>query len=143
MKEHWRGQGIRVVLYLDDGRASQTVRQDLAKAGLVSNQQKSQWEPVRKLKWLGFQINLHVGQMFIPEIKLANLCILLESPKQRQAIPAKLLASLIGKIVSMSLALGPATRLMTRSLYTTLNSRPAACFVTRCQSGDSVLAEQH
>jgi len=50
-----------VVLYLDDGIvaaegldnaiwAGQTVRQDLAKAGLVANQQKSQWEPVQKLE---------------------------------------------------------------------------------------------
>ena len=69
---YWRGQGIRVVLYLDDGIvaaegldnanwASQTVRQDLTKAGLVAYQQKSQWEPVWKLEWLGFQINLSVG----------------------------------------------------------------------------------
>jgi len=61
-----------VVLHLDDGIvaaegldnfnwASQTARQDLTKAGLVAYQQKSQWEPVWKLEWLGFQINLSVG----------------------------------------------------------------------------------
>ena len=37
------------------------------------------------------------------------------------------LASLIGKIMSMALALGPVTRLMTRSLYAVLNSKAAWC----------------
>ena len=40
---------------------------------------------------------------------------------------ARKLASLIGKIISMSLALGPVTRLMTRSLNATLNNRVAWC----------------
>ena len=37
--------------------------------------------------------------------------------------PARLLASAIGKIISMSLGLGPVTRLMMRSLYANLNCR--------------------
>ena len=42
-------------------------------------------------------------------------------------MPARELASLIGKIISMSLALGPVTRMMTRKLYAVLNSRVAWC----------------
>ena len=42
-------------------------------------------------------------------------------------MPARSLASLIGKIMSMSLALGPVTKLMTHSLYVTLNSKVAWC----------------
>ena len=42
-------------------------------------------------------------------------------------MPARKLASLIGKIKSMSLALCLITRLMTRSLYATLNNRVAWC----------------
>ena len=42
-------------------------------------------------------------------------------------MPARALASLIGKIVAMSPALGPVTRLMTRSLYAMLNSRRSWC----------------
>ena len=40
---------------------------------------------------------------------------------------ARELASLIGKIISMSLALGLVTRLMTRNLYTVLHSRLGWC----------------
>ena len=42
-------------------------------------------------------------------------------------MPARKLASLIGKIVSMSIGLGPVTRLMTRALYTTLHQKVAWC----------------
>ena len=38
-------------------------------------------------------------------------------------VPAKLLASIIGRIISMSLAIGSITRLRTRSLYIALNAR--------------------
>ena len=61
---YWRAQGLRAVLYLDDGIvaakgeeaariASNQVRQDLALAGLIVNECKSQWEPVQRLIWLG------------------------------------------------------------------------------------------
>ena len=135
---YWRGQGMRVVLYLDDGivaaegldkanQASGRVRQDLASAGFIANEQKSQWNPVQQLVWLGFELNMQEEQLLILKTKLARLCELLESLNHRQFIPTKVLASLIGKIVSMSLALGPVTRLMTRSLYATLNSRGSWC----------------
>ena len=38
-------------------------------------------------------------------------------------VPARQLVSVVGKIMSMSLALGPVMRLMTRSLYFVLNQR--------------------
>ena len=135
---YWRSQGLRAVLYLDDGivaakglensnRMSVRIRQDLVRAGLIVNEAKSQWEPVRKLTWLGFEIDLEIGQLTVPEDKLVCLCELLQSLLERAFVPAKVLASAIGRIISMSLALGPVTRLMTRSLYTVLNSKGSWC----------------
>ena len=135
---YWRGQGLRVVLYLDDGivaiegldkaiEASKKVKVDLASAGLIANEQKSQWEPEQRLIWLGFEINLHESQLFIPQTKLTDTCELLKSLCHKRVIPARLLASMIGKIVSMSLALGPITRLMTRGMYAVLNTRVSWC----------------
>lgn len=40
---------------------------------------------------------------------------------------ARSIASITGKVMSMSLALGPVSRLMTRSLYTLLNNRQSWC----------------
>ena len=42
-------------------------------------------------------------------------------------VPVKRLASIIGKIISMSLAIGPVSRLKTRALYTAINSRRSWC----------------
>ena len=136
----WRGQGLRVVLYLDDGvlavnglelaaQVSRQVQQDLAKAGLIVNESKSQWQPVRQLTWLGVEIDLELGQLTVPDSKLACLCELLQSLLGKTFVPAKVLAGVVGRIISMSLALGPVTRLMTCSLYTILNSRGSWCML--------------
>ena len=135
---YWRGQGLRVVLYLDDGimavrgedvakRVSVQVQNDLGKAGLVVNKAKSQWAPARILVWLGFEKNLGLTKLVIPEPKLRATCNLLQSLVERPTVPAKALASAIGKVISMSMALGPIARLMTRSLYTILNTRQSWC----------------
>ena len=79
--------------------------------------------PSQQAKWLGFNLDLEQGQILVPEEKIdalkANLSHLMSkvSPKARN------LASVIGKIMSMSLAIGPVSRLMTRSMNALLNSR--------------------
>ena len=76
--KYWRGRGLCTVLYLDDGivavrgkesadRETYQVRQDLAKAGLIANEAKSQWTPVKKLIWLGFEIEIEGGVLSVPE----------------------------------------------------------------------------
>ncbi|XP_065915901.1 uncharacterized protein [Dysidea avara] len=135
---YWRGQGLKVVLYLDDGivavkgedqakRVSVQIRNDLGEAGFVVNEAKSQWVPVKRLIWLGFEIDLEKGKIVVPESKLENTCDLLQSLVKRPTVPARMLASAIGKLISMSMALGPVTRLMTRSLYGALNTRRSWC----------------
>jgi len=117
----WRGLGLKVVLYLDDGilaanglqmtaQASRQIQMDLAKAGFIVNESKSQWEPVKKLTWLGFEIDLEAGQLTVPDGKLMCLCELLQSQLERTFVPAKVLAGAVGRIISMSLDLGAVTR---------------------------------
>jgi len=78
--KYWRAQGLRVILYLDDGivavsgrqaaiEVSDKVRQDLAKVGLVENMAKSKWQPSQKTAWLGFELDLGAGQISIPQEK--------------------------------------------------------------------------
>ena len=131
---YWRGQGVKVVLYLDDGnvavkgedlakRVSTRVRDGLGKAGFVVNETKLQWTPVKRLAWLGFKIDLELGKLVVPDSKLESTCDLLQSLVERPTVPARKLASAIGKLISMSIALGPVAHLMTRSLYAVLNAR--------------------
>ena len=134
----WRGRGPKAIVYLDDGiiavkgksralNESTQVQCDMQHAGFVVNVEKSVWDPSTNMEWLGFKIDLAKGDFSVPEHKLAKLKSQLQEASKSQVMQARLLASLIGRIMSMSLALGPVTRLMTRSLYAALNSRTAWC----------------
>ena len=78
----------------------------LSKVGFVVNEAKSTWTP---MQWLGFTIDLEHGQVSVPEKQLNDLRRLLE----QDFAEARHIASLIGKIISMGLALGPIARFMT------------------------------
>ena len=125
-------------MYLDDGlgvasneqqafEASQLVRDTLTKAGFVAHPEKSQWIPTQRLVWLGFVIDMAVGQIEVPEDKLLATKELAAKILSMPQIPARLLARLVGKIISLGLAMGPISRFMTRSLYALLESRAAWC----------------
>ena len=130
----WRGRGIRCVVYIDDGliaatgieRASQDsnfIRESLVQAGLVVNVEKSQWIPQQRGHWLGFELDLALGYISVPVEKVTHLKQCLSQTEGMRAISAKALASIVGRIISMSLALGPIARLRTRNMYRLMNSR--------------------
>ena len=147
----WRGKGCKAVLYLDDGicavegeeeafKVSSWVRETLDKAGLVANEAKCTWTPTHKLQWLGFNVDLEHSELSVPEKKLSMLKRLLRCAATQQCISARSLASIIGRIISMGLALGPVARFMTRSLYAMLELREAWCdMLTVTQAGQMEL----
>lgn len=102
-------------------------KRDLARAGLVVNGFKSQWVPSEQLRWLGFEIDLDRGQLTVPQTKIDCLIEQMKKASSRREMLAIALASVIGKIVSMSLALGPLTHMITRGLYAVLNTRSSWC----------------
>ena len=78
---HWRGQGIQIAVFLDDGAGTnpdfdtcfsqaKQVRSDLISAGFVINEEKSKWVPCQGLVWLGLHWNLAEGSFEIPEKRL-------------------------------------------------------------------------
>jgi hypothetical protein len=132
--KYWRARGLRLVVYLDDGlcamggeakalEASELVRSTLDQAGFVVNAKKSVWRPTQRLQWLGFIVDLDKGQIEIPAERVAALRSKLQSVCPLQRVPAKTLASVVGSIISMSLAIGPVSRFMTRSMYSLLETR--------------------
>ena len=131
---YWRSQGLRIIVYLDDGvcavegecnalEASLHVRSTLSKAGFVVNAAKSVWKPTQRLQWLGFVIDLSKGHIEVPTERLETVVCKLQCICQLSVVPAKLLASVVGSIISMSLAMGPVSRFMTRGMYALLESR--------------------
>ena len=136
--KYWRSQGLRVIIYLDDGvvavkgketadAASKKVRNDLKKVGLVENHEKSNWMPTQCLRWLGFVIDLEGGKVKVPTEKLEALQLQLKQAMLSKALTARSVASITGKVISMSIALGQVSRLMTRSLYALISTRHSWC----------------
>jgi len=85
------------------------------------------WEPSHRMEWLGFCIDLTLGEFSVPVQKILAFKAKLSEIRKERTLPAKKLTSLVGKIISMSPALGAITRLMTHSLCVILNSRTAWC----------------
>ena len=103
------------------------MRDALECAGLVVHEGKSVWIPSISTAWLGFVADLERGCVSVPEAKLAVLRAMLQITGVATHLNARFIASLVGKIISMGLALGPMSRIMTRSLYVLLWSRHAWC----------------
>lgn len=128
----WWGWGLKAIIYLDDGivsvkeehqaiEASTQVKLDLENAGFVINIEKSIWVPSQTIEWLGFHIDLAKGRFSVPSEKIEALKTAVSNVRETPQVPARKVASVIGKIITMSLGLGPITCLMTRSLYAGLN----------------------
>ena len=131
--KYWRGHGYKVVVYLDDGicsvktqraeTASRFVQESLANAGFVAHPTKSHWSPSYQVTWLGFDIDLQLGQIIVPTGKVQALQSLVSAAIKAVMLLARDIARIIEKIISLSLAVGPLSRLMTRSLYAVVNER--------------------
>ena len=102
--------------------ASTLVQSTLSQAGFVANVKKSIWKPTQRLQWLGFVIDLSQGLIEVPRDRLTAVACKLQRVCQLELVPAKQLASVVGSITSMGLAIGSVSRFMTRSLYTLLNT---------------------
>ena len=118
MESHAAAKGMEAAR-----RASEMVKQDLARAGFIAHKEKSQWTPSQKMQWLGFDLDLEKGIVSVPPHKIWRLQEALTGLGECIYVQAKQIASLVGNIMSISIFLGPVAQLMTRSLYTLLDGR--------------------
>ena len=88
---------------------------------------KCSWVPSQQTTWLGFNLDLQLGVISVPEEKIAALKLQLIKALDKSSLKARDLASIIGKIISMALATGPVSHLVTRRMYALLNSRMYWC----------------
>jgi len=132
--KNWRALGVRVVIYIDDGiicaklaskcqKIAQMMKKDLESAGFIINRKKSVWIPSQKGEFLGFDIDTTKMEFSVPPQKIEDLLILLRKALKDKLCDANFIARIAGKVISMGPALGPISRLMTRSLYTFIQSR--------------------
>ena len=125
--KHWRKLGIAVLVYLDYFLVAANakdillqhrmiIEKDLETLGLVREKEKGSWEPTQIIQHLGLVIDTREGMIFIPEDKLNNLENQLKILIQENQSSARTLASVAGKVISLSKAFAPA-RIYTRELY--------------------------
>ena len=112
-------------MFLLEPLSYSTRRLDLASSGFIPNESKSHWEPAQVGEWLGFLINTIQFMFQIPEAKLAKLKRSLESLILDGCTTCRELVRLAGFVISLSLAVGPIVRLLTRQMYVFIQSRPS------------------
>ena len=129
---------MKVVVYLDDGigaagslksarEMSDCVSDTLTRAGFVINYEKSHWSPANTVRWLGFILDMSNGYISVPQEKIVALESKLSAVAAQKYVHARELASVTGKLIAMSLGIGPVSRLMTRAMYALIESRSSWC----------------
>ena len=83
LEKYWRLQGVKIAICLDDRLViendygvcktlSSTIKEDLRRVGFVVNAEKSIWEPVQSIVWLGLCWGSLNGTICITERRLNN-----------------------------------------------------------------------
>ena len=96
---------------------------DLENAGLVLNVEKSHLEPQQTGVWLGFILDLGKGVFKVPVDKIRKLTTSIQNIPAKGRVSVRQLASVVGQIISMGIAVGPIARLRSRYLYDVINHR--------------------
>ena len=131
---HWRRQGIRCQLYMDDGsgghssyggamEVAATMQTDLRSAGFVPHPEKCCWEPSQTVELLGMCLDFRNGTIEATKRRIDALRHCLDMLSHSTKASARMMARLAGYLISMSLALGPVCRLRTRAMYRYIESR--------------------
>ena len=132
--KRWRSLGIKSILYLDDGivgdksflstvRIRNIVLKDLFLSGLTVNFKKSHLIPTTSCKWLGFIVDTRKMMFFIPKEKVEELLLNIQNTLTSGYCSARQIAKITGHIVSMSIAIGPLTKLFTKQMHKFIESR--------------------
>ena len=131
---HWHEKGIQICVYLDDGAGiendlhkaknhSEFVKKSLSSAGFIINTEKSVWEPLEKITWLGLTLDCKNNFVFVTEQRINSITSLLQNFLHKPYTSARKLAKLSGKIVSTKFVLGDIITLKTRKTYELIEKR--------------------
>ncbi|XP_072014262.1 uncharacterized protein [Amphiura filiformis] len=92
-----------------------SVKQDLLKAGLVPNSEKSVWTPSQRIDWLGLTWDTERGLLKVIERRVNNTITCIDGLKGKLPyITARQLAEFVGRIISLIPVCGHVAQLRTR-----------------------------
>ena len=132
----WRSVGMRSLIYIDDGiccvkgsalgaEYADIIQYDLLNSGAVINQPKSIWDPIRRMKFLGYIVCSNSMKFWVPNEKIDKIKNLIKSALSNKHSTARFIARIAGSIIALSLAIGPLSRLYSRCLYLFIESAPS------------------
>ena len=136
LQKSCRSLSIPIAIFLDDGLGeganhisaklnSLIVHSDLLKSGFVPNEDKSLWEPVQIITWLGVILNTIDGSVKATDYRIVKLTTdlgTLSSQPPSRNVHVKTVASIAGQIISLFSCVGSVCRIMTRHLFAVVNS---------------------
>jgi len=96
---------------------SKIIQEDLMSAGLSINFKKSMLLPSQLGKWLGFLIDTKSETIKVPPEKIDKLKTKIIKALNKPSNTARDISKIAGTIISMSIAIGPPTRIFTRKLF--------------------------
>ena len=116
LQKSWRSQGIPVAIFLDDGLGGGTdfvsakvnslvVHSDLLKSGFVPNEEKSLWEPLQVITWLGVILDTIDGTIKATDERIEKLnagFIELHPCQPTRKVHVKGVAIVTGQIIFLS-----------------------------------------
>ena len=126
IEKYWRFNGVNIALFLDDGwmidsdrdtctTLAASIWSDLRKAGFITNDEKSQWCPSQVCEWLGIIWNTINGTIALSERRENSIAIAIDRIlSSDRSVSARVLASLLGRIIPGGAVFGNISRLMTR-----------------------------
>ena len=124
LEKHWRIQGFKMALFLDDGIVMEQdenpcrvvahkIRSDLKRSGFITND--AIWKPAQTVQWLGLVWDSPRASVSICERRLVSLEETINHIFEKDTIvSARELSSFVGKVISASEVYGNLARLMTR-----------------------------
>ena len=125
-----------MAIFLDDGLGggaskmkakinTLTVYADLLRFGFGTNEEKSIWEPVQIITWLGTVLDSNEGFISVTIERISKLKKNVDSVFKGDSMVVKVrsLAIVVGQIISLTPCVGGVARIMTRSLYAVVNKK--------------------
>ena len=132
----WRCKGIPLAIFLDDGLGggvstvkakieSFIVHADLTRYGFLTNKDKSLWEPVQVITWLGTVFDTDQGFILVIESWISKLK---RSIKFTRKVDCKIVkvrdfASVVGQVIFLMHCVGSMAKIMTCSMYAIVNQK--------------------
>ncbi len=127
---HLHEKAIRASIFIDDGRVLADNEEEaeririvvynvIAQAGwaIAKNKSDAKNQAARKKRYLGFDIDTANMQVQVSTEKLKQLESMMDQVLQTQSVNVKVLASLLGKVVSLEPSHAMLTRVSTRAGY--------------------------